>query len=50
MAVQVGGGLGECHRNQGEKVSIFQGEQGHPACQILQSGPVKLGLKTDHWI
>ena len=31
MPTQVGGDLGDCHRNQGGKVSIFQGEEGDPA-------------------
>lgn len=31
MATEVCGELGDCHRNQGGEVSIFQGEEGDPA-------------------
>ena len=31
MAVQIGGELGQCHRNQGGRVSTFQGEESVPA-------------------
>lgn len=50
MAIEVDGEPGECgFLETKEKKKLFQGEEGDQLYQMLQSGPMQLGQRIDHW-